>query len=115
MSDRQNCNAGQTLPAPTLFGVVSQRWWPTTLECCPPGLFMFDGSFGFKTEYQDENGPEAYCVGSGEYFWGGTSGDAHARRMLLVTPVIITPNDRGEQCAPGNARPTETHGQENSQ
>ncbi len=54
---------------------------------------MFNGSFGFKTEYSDQNGPEAYCVESGEYFWGGTNGDANARRMLMVTPVIITPND----------------------
>jgi hypothetical protein len=78
-----------------LFGVVSHRFWPTTLESCPPGLFLFDGGCGFKTEYSDQNGPEAYCVESGEYFWGGTN-DAHARRMLMVTPVIITLNESGQ-------------------
>lgn len=86
---------GGAIASKDLFGVVRQRWWPTTLECCPPGLFMFEGIFGFKTEYSDQNGPEAYCVESGEYFWGGVRGDANARRQLMVTPVIInTPNSK---------------------
>lgn len=102
MSDKRNGGAGQTLPAPTLFGVVSQRWWPTTLECCPPGLFLVAGDFGFKTEYSDQNGPEAYCVESGEYFWGGSNGDSHALRMLMVMPVIITPNEK--LCRPPGTR-----------
>ena len=63
-----------------------------TLDDCPPGLFVFDGGYGFKTEYNDANGPEAYCLESGEYFWGGVNGDVHARRMLLVTPFHLEPN-----------------------
>jgi hypothetical protein len=71
-------------------GLVMGR--QTTLDDCPPGLFVFDGGYGFKTEYNDANGPEAYCLDSGEYFWGGTNGDVHARRMLLVTPFHLEPN-----------------------
>ena len=59
-----------------------------TLEMCPPGLFCQGDDFGFKTEYYDDNGPEAYCVESGEYFWGGTD-DKEVRRKLLVTPCVI--------------------------
>ena len=72
-----------------LLGTVVQRFFTTSLAACPPGLFIFEGCFGFKTEYSDQNGPEAYCVESGEYFWGGTKGDADARRKLVVMPVII--------------------------
>jgi len=78
---------------------VEQRWWATTLEQCPPGLFYYNGDFGFKTEYQDQNGPEAYCVGSGEYFWGGTNGDKEARRKLLVIPSLIVSNDESSHGA----------------
>lgn len=60
----------------------------TTLEDCPPGLFLFDGRYGFKTEYRDQNGPEAYCVESGEYFWGGTS-DVKLRKKLIVTAIVL--------------------------
>lgn len=77
-----------------LLGVVEPRWWECTLDQCPPGLFRINGYYGFKTEYRDDNGPEAYCVESGEYFWGGTDGDAEARRNLKVQPVIISsPNE----------------------
>lgn len=73
-----------------LLGIVEPRWWECTLDQCPPGLFLFEGDYGFKTEYRDDNGPEAYCVESGEYFWGGTGGDKEARRNLKVQPVIIS-------------------------
>lgn len=63
-----------------------------TLDACPPGLFWFDGDYGFKTEYRDHNGPEAYCVDSGEYFWGGLGGDAEKRRGLLVSPCRLIHN-----------------------
>lgn len=59
-----------------------------TLTKCPPGLFVFGDSIGFKTEYSDANGPEAYCVESGEYFWGGTS-DREVRRALMVRPAYL--------------------------
>ena len=61
-----------------------------TLGECPPGLFRFDGTLCFKSEYSSKPGqPDAYCVESGEYFWGGTSGDIEARRALIVTPVSV--------------------------
>jgi hypothetical protein len=99
MKDELIQNAGQTLPAPTLFGVVEQRWWETTLDACPPGLFLYEGRLGFKSEYRDANGPEAYVVESGEYFWGGTD-DVDVRLNLKVTPVIYTPNDQADRPPP---------------
>lgn len=63
-----------------------------TLDECPPGLFLFDGDYGFKTEYRDDNGPEAYCLKSGEYFWGGTKGDKAKRSALLVIPCELVRN-----------------------
>lgn len=86
---------------------VAERWWQTTLESAPPGLFLFAGAWGFKTEYGDENGPEAYCVDSGEYFWGGTS-DKEVRRKLLVQPVIICPNAKVCDESPSQTSPTKT-------
>lgn len=74
---------------------------PCTLRECPPGAFMFQGRLGFKTEYgaailgTNERGlqefvisewPDAYCMDSGEFFWGGTSTHAD-RAMLIVQPV----------------------------
>jgi len=79
-----------------------------TLAECPPGLFEFGGSLGFKTEYGmtlvDENGanmpgdqvrwkvtswPDAYCLESGEVFWGGTK-THEERAKLLVRPATLT-------------------------
>lgn len=37
-------------------------------------LFMYNGIIALKSEYCTEKGAvEAYIVGSGEMFWGGTS------------------------------------------
>lgn len=60
----------------------------TTLQDCPPGLFVFGESIGFKTEYNGTVGPHAYCVESGEYFWGGTN-CAEDRRKLIVRPAFL--------------------------
>ena len=94
MSEKEKiADAGTASASSACSGfTVEPRWWPTTLDACPPGLFKVEGGFGFKTEYRDDNGPEAYCVESGEYFWGGTN-DPEKRRNLIVTPVIImSPN-----------------------
>ena len=58
---------------------------------CPPGLFVYKGTLGFKSEYgamkavnpNERNGsdilwvvdnyPDVYCADSGERFWGGVS------------------------------------------
>lgn len=60
---------------------------------CPPGLFLFNGNLGFKSEYKTESmsppgfwQSDAYVVESGEYFWGGVS-DAREREQLIVTPL----------------------------
>ena len=63
----------------------------TTLDDCPAGLFMYGDTLGFKTEYRDQNGPEAYVVASGEYFWGGTD-NLIMRKSKLVTPMAFIPN-----------------------
>lgn len=60
---------------------------PCRFVDCPPGLFRWQGLLCFKSEYSTKAGqPDAYCVDSGEYFWGGTNGDLDARRQLIVTP-----------------------------
>lgn len=72
-----------------------------SLAECPPGLFWFGDTLGFKTEYGHSTGKdvgggkvewvitsyaEAYCVETGEYFWGGAP-DLLAREELMVVPV----------------------------
>jgi hypothetical protein len=53
---------------------------PCRLDECPPGLFLFEGTLGFKSEYADvDGGLDVYCCDSGEYFWGGHQ---HPRRTL---------------------------------
>lgn len=76
------------------------------LSECPPGPFMFNGRLGFKTEYGAiepvgptnvpgpdvrwtvGTRPDAYCMDSGECFWGGTTKHAD-RDALMVTPVDV--------------------------
>lgn len=84
-----------------------------TLAECPPGPFLFNGRLGFKTEYGAMetvgptdvpgpalrwtvgNRPDAYCMDSGEYFWGGTS-SKEERDALLVTPVEVVAREAGQ-------------------
>ena len=79
---------------PRVFYLVDA---PVTLGECPPGLFVFRGAFGMKTEYKTESEStkgfwqsDTYCVDGGEYFWGGESSPA-ARERLMVTPIVPTP------------------------
>ena len=59
--------------------------FPMPLESCPPGIFYHEGSFGFKTEYTTDGKIEAFCLSSGETFWGGVS--SHEKRdALMVMP-----------------------------
>lgn len=62
---------------------------------CPPGLFRFGDIIGFKSEYMTPvdgaSGTtlyqsDAYCVASGEYFWGGAT-SAEKRERLMVQPL----------------------------
>lgn len=58
-----------------------------TLAECPVGLFEFNGTLCFKSEYGDnEGGIVAYIVESGEFFIGGVS-DKVERRHLMVKPI----------------------------
>lgn len=78
-----------------------------TLAECPPGLFLWNGTLGFKSEYGAMepadlgktwtvgNRVDAYCADSGEYFWGGTS-NHDDRAKVMVTPIeaySIAPKD----------------------
>lgn len=72
------------------------------LRECPPGPFLFNGSLGFKTEYAEEIPagskkwwPGAYCMESGEFFWGGVS-THEERAKLMVQPVEVAVIPRGE-------------------
>lgn len=68
--------------------------WPCALRDCPPGLFIFGQSLGFKSEYVGNDGRiDAFCVESGEIFWGGTS-DNESRGKLIVQPAITQENER---------------------
>jgi len=52
-------------------------------------LFIWKGSYCLKTEYKTDNGAiEAYIVGSGEMFWGGTT-NATEQAKLLVKPIEL--------------------------
>uniref|UniRef100_A0AB74UMS6 Uncharacterized protein n=1 Tax=Caulobacter phage BL57 TaxID=3348355 RepID=A0AB74UMS6_9VIRU len=96
------------------------------LKQCPPGPFLYKGILGFKTEYGAHstrpaeagalgdihlgapherrewyvtNHADAYCMSSGEVFWGGAK--SHAERdELLVQPIyegwlkLNRPSDR---------------------
>lgn len=56
-----------------------------SLVNCPPGLFQYGSMLGFRSEYGDD----AFCVSSGEFFWGGVGGDRAARNALLVQPLVV--------------------------
>lgn len=67
---------------------------PCPFVDCRPGLFRFAGMLCFKSEYSSHPGQQdAYCVDTGEYFWGGTR-DVAARRTLIVTPVDLAVSTR---------------------
>ena len=70
-----------------------------TLAECPPGLFLWNGTVGFKSEYgamepdDSTNGKfwkignraDAYCADSGEYFWGGAASHEDRAKVLVYT------------------------------
>lgn len=69
-----------------------------TLEELEPGmLFRYGDTLGFKSEYHADGGAiEAYCLGSGEMFWGGTT-TPQEQAALMVAPID------GEQLQAENA------------
>ncbi|PGO61772.1 hypothetical protein CN980_29010 [Bacillus cereus] len=54
----------------------------------PGKLFRFGDTIGFKSEYRTGGAIEAFIVGSGEMFWGGTS-TAKEQRELMVEPIEL--------------------------
>lgn len=58
----------------------------TTLENLPKGsLFLHGNTIGFKSEYGDNNGRiDAYILGSGEFFWGGTNKPMVQRKLPVA-------------------------------
>ena len=70
-----------------------------TLGDAPPGLFLYQGTLGFKSEYKTESlshpgfwQSDAYVVESGEYFWGGTSDPVEREKLMvdLVDHEVVT-------------------------
>jgi hypothetical protein len=65
---------------------------PCKLADCPPGLFVFEQSFGFKHEYgETDEDLGVFCADSGEYFWGGTSTREELRQLMVVPLRLIPP------------------------
>jgi len=61
----------------------------TTFEKLPSGsLFICGSTLCLKTEYRTNGNSDAYIVGSGEYFWGGTQ-TKEDRDKLEVIEVNI--------------------------
>jgi hypothetical protein len=61
---------------------------PCLFRDCPPGLFAYRDILCFKSEYSSApEQPDAYCIETGEYFWGGTR-DRRERLALEVTPLL---------------------------
>ena len=63
-------------------------------EECPPGAFEYHNNLFFMSEY----GSEAYCISSGEIFWGG------AKSKLERAGLIVTPIDYDDLLAAWNRR-----------
>ena len=61
-----------------------------TLRELPKGsLFLHGETIGLKTEYSDNNGRiDAYIVGSGEFFWGGTDNPEDQSAVQVVSLKI---------------------------
>ena len=61
-----------------------------TLEELPNGsLFKFNKTIALKTEYRTKGDAiEAYIIGSGEFFWGGTI-HAKDQKVLKVEPIKL--------------------------
>ena len=81
-----------TNPRPPMTEITPEALEACTLADCPPGLFMFNGMMGFKSEYTTtlENPRryqcDAYVVESGEYFHGGAK-STQDRAALIVIPL----------------------------
>lgn len=66
--------------------IVKPLEFETTLAGCPPGLFVFNGTLGMKSEYSTDAGEmEVYLASSGEAFWGGANSHKE-RNSLMVIP-----------------------------
>lgn len=62
---------------------------PCSLSDCPPGLFVFNGSVCFKSDYMND----VFCLNTGEFFWGGVTTNEE-RYGLIVTPIRPSYVDR---------------------
>lgn len=75
------------------MNIINIKLFPkgkTTLGKLPSGsLFLKDETLCLKTEYRTDNGAiEAFIVGSGEMFWGGTD-NAKDQANMEVTEVEV--------------------------
>jgi hypothetical protein len=77
-------------------GQIRTSWRPLCMLAeCPPGLFRYGRTLGFKSEYGD-----VYCTATGEAFWGGTT-NAATRNALMVLPIYEKEDGSPSGAAPG--------------
>lgn len=62
-----------------------------TLDECTPGLFLFNNTIGFKSEYGD---CEVFVVESGEYFWGGATTKEEQKKLKVIPCHYCISEDR---------------------
>lgn len=62
----------------------------TTIYECPPGLFLFEKTVGFKDGY----GGDPCCADTGEIFWGGAK-TVEERKKLKVIPCVTVISEGG--------------------
>jgi hypothetical protein len=62
-----------------------------TLADCPIGLFLYQDTLCFKSEYGDNDGfVHAYIVWSGEYLWGSPNAKTkYEQSQLMVLPLKV--------------------------
>lgn len=77
-----------SLPDPVATAIEARA---VRLIECPPGLFRFGDTLGFRSEYATVTAnnpyqPDAYVVESGEYFHGGAQSSLE-RSDLMVEPL----------------------------
>ena len=61
----------------------------TTSGELPVGsLFLYNKTIALKSKYRTDGKSDAYIVGSGEYFWGGTN-NREDREKLEISELKI--------------------------
>ncbi|EMY8532976.1 TPA: hypothetical protein ACGW5B_000541 [Bacillus paranthracis] len=85
--EKSECEHKETMQVlHALHGRYNKQIKVSLADLEPGKLFRFGNTIGFKSEYQTGRAIEAFIVGSGEMFWGGTN-TANEQRELMVCPI----------------------------